>query len=173
MAQNGCPLNVLHNEPAQFAPNETLLRFPCDAGTTVQGALSLPPPPRVQQGVLVQRAPTVRRGPSSPCSASLAPTPPPRTPLGASAVRRAGTAFRALFACVPQVRCKQQQQTTKQQQPSNQFAFCVPIYWMKFLNFKKTIQGFHYCTWVCVWGPTPHFWLYVHVSHSPENWHAT
>lgn len=128
MAQNGCPLNVLHNEPAQFAPNETLLRFPCDAGTTVQGALSLPPPPRVQQGVLVQRAPTVRRGPSSPCSASLAPTPPPRTPLGASAVRRAGTAFPALFACVPQVRCKQQQQTTKQQQPSNQFSFCVPIY---------------------------------------------
>lgn len=128
MAPNGCPLNVLCNEPAQFAPNETLLCFPCDAGTIAQGALSLPPPPRVQQGVLVLRAPTVRRGPSSPCCASLAPTPPPRTPLGASAVCRAGTAFPALFTCVLQVCCKQQQQTTKQQQPSNQFAFFVPIY---------------------------------------------
>lgn len=105
--------------------------FLCNAGTIAQGALSLPLPPMLQQGVLVLRAPTVRKGPSSRWSVSPAPTRQRHTPLGASAVRQAGTAFPALFTCVQQVGCQQQQQ----QQQVACLLFCVPFF-LKLLNYK-------------------------------------
>lgn len=87
-----------------------LMYFLCDAGTIAQGALSLPPPPMVHQGVLVLRASTVPKGPLSQCPVSPARTRRRHTPLGVSAVHQAGTAFLALYTCVQQVGCQQQQQ---------------------------------------------------------------
>lgn len=75
--------------------------FLCHAGSIAQAAPSLPPLPLVQQGVLVLRASTVRKGLFSHCPARLARTRRHRTLLSASAVRQAGTVSLARFTCVP------------------------------------------------------------------------